>query len=206
MAQALLVGLGNPGQPFEQSRHNVGFMALDAIIGHYGCSSLCLKKRFHSLWSEGVLDGVSCVLMKPQTYMNRSGMAVLSVMKYFSFSMDNVFVFHDDMDLGFLRVKVKRGGSDGGHRGIRSIDTHSHGLSKEGELGGRGRVGGAYWRVRIGVGRPVADARHHVLGSFSGEERARLYALLALMAEHCPLMLRGDTSHFMEHMREGAET
>ena len=110
----LLVGLGNPGEAYEHHRHNVGFMALQRIRDHYDFATERASKRFHGLWSKGTIDGVTCTLLLPQTYMNRSGQAVSAVMHYYAYEPQDVLVFHDDIDLPCATIKVKWGGGDGG--------------------------------------------------------------------------------------------
>ncbi|MBC6444252.1 MAG: aminoacyl-tRNA hydrolase [Alphaproteobacteria bacterium GM202ARS2] len=181
----LLVGLGNPGETYEHHRHNVGFMALHRIGERYDFAPARARQRFQSLWSKGAIDGVTCLLLWPQTYMNRSGQAVAAVMRYYAIETKDVLVFHDDIDLPCASIKVKWGGSDGGHRGLRDIDSHLRTLG-----------GNAYGRVRLGVGRAQAssdkhlEVRAYVLSAFSKEQKNAMDTLLQAVAEHIPVLVQ----------------
>src|SRR5215470_8070909 len=133
----LFVGLGNPGTEHARQRHNVGFMAVERIAERYGLGAW--KKRFHGLVCEGPIGGSRVVLLKPQTYMNDSGRSVGEAQRYLKVAEGDIYVFHDELDLAPAKVKVKTGGGNAGHNGLRSISSH---------------VGNDYRRVRIGVGHP----------------------------------------------------
>ena len=156
----LVVGLGNPGDTYLKTRHNAGFMVLDKVADSF---SVLLEKRgsFPNLQiGRGFIEGVECILMKPMTFMNKSGPPVKKVAEFFSIPCKDVLVVHDDIDLAFGRLKIKEKGGDGGHKGLRSL------IDAFGE--------GDFMRLRIGVGRPESgiDAADHVLGRFSpGEEK-----------------------------------
>ena len=163
----LFVGLGNPGKKHENDRHNAGFMALDALQKGYDFSAKRKSNRFHGFYAKGSIGDFACLLLWPQTYMNRSGLAVDSVMRYYSVSIDDILVFHDDIDLPFGALRVKWGGSDGGHLGLRDIDKVL-----------KARGGNGYGRVRLGIGRALADdcnkeegVNRHVLSAFSSPQR-----------------------------------
>lgn len=155
----LFVGLGNYGSEYKDTRHNVGFIIAEKFIKEFGFNSQ--GKKFHSeVWS-GTINCSKVVLIKPQTYMNRSGIAVSETAHFFKISPENVFVFHDDMDLDIGKVKFKVGGGDAGHNGIKSIDS---------------MIGKNYNRVRIGIGKPQykGDATNFVVGNFSEDERVAI--------------------------------
>ena len=153
----LFVGLGNPGRGYAVNRHNVGFMAIDRIASVHGMANW--RKRFHGQAVDGMINGQKIVLLKPATYMNESGKAVGAAVRLFKLDLADVVVFYDDIDLAPGKLRVKTGGGNAGHNGLRSI-THL--------------VGNDYVRVRIGVGHPghkdlVAD---YVLHNFTSSERA----------------------------------
>jgi PTH1 family peptidyl-tRNA hydrolase len=134
----LVVGLGNPGKTYQLTRHNVGFMVVDQLaeIHHIRVT----RARFHGLWGRGVIAQHQVVLIKPQTFMNRSGQAVAALMDYFKLSAQELLVIHDDLDVDFGRTKLVRGGGSGGHRGVQSIH--------------EALVETRYVRLKVGIGRP----------------------------------------------------
>jgi PTH1 family peptidyl-tRNA hydrolase len=152
----LVVGLGNPGNTYKNTRHNVGFMVLDQIAKDF--SIALVKQKFDTVFGRGSVDGVEVVLAKPMAFMNRSGPQVQRFARYYRILSEDMLVVHDDIDLAFGRIKIKEKGGDGGHKGVRSI------------IGAFG--GGGFTRLRIGVGRPEAtiSAADHVLGKFSLKE------------------------------------
>ncbi|MBP3397939.1 MAG: aminoacyl-tRNA hydrolase [Alphaproteobacteria bacterium] len=131
----LVVGLGNPGAEYSMTRHNVGFMAVDAMAGN----DAVWKSEKNALTARVEIDGKKVILVKPQTFMNNSGVAVLQLMTFYKIPLENVIVIHDDMDITVGGCREKIGGGSAGHNGIRSIDAH---------------VGRDYRRIRIGVGHP----------------------------------------------------
>ncbi|MCI1831409.1 MAG: aminoacyl-tRNA hydrolase [Bifidobacterium sp.] len=179
----LIAGLGNPGGQYEGTRHNMGFMAADVLSQRWGVGFGDHKGL--ARLGKGVmrLEGVSVkfFLAKPLTYMNDSGDAVSSICTYYAIAPEHVVVLHDDMDLEFGRIKVKAGGSAGGHNGIRSIDK---------SLGTN-----AYARVRIGVGHAHRGPHAHentvdwVLGGFASQQRAQLPDVLADAADACETVI-----------------
>ncbi len=152
----LVLGLGNPGDAYKNTRHNVGFTVVDALAEEFSVS--CEKKKFDALFGRGVIEGAEVILAKPMSYMNRSGLPAGGIMSYFGISGKDMVVIHDDIDLAFGKIKIKEKGGHGGHKGIKSLtDT----------LGG-----GEFSRLRIGTGRPEAgrDVADYVLGRFSPDE------------------------------------
>lgn len=178
----LFAGLGNPGGEYEGHRHNIGFMAADAIAAAHGFPAW--RSKYQAQMAEGTLGGVKVILLKPQTYMNNSGQSVAAAAKFYKIPVARVVVFHDELDLAAGKIKVKQGGGNAGHNGLRSI---------EGHLGTPD-----YWRVRLGIGHPGDKDKVHnyVLGDFAKADRRWLEALLAAVAEHAPLLV-GDASGFM---------
>ena len=152
----LIVGLGNIGEKYQLTRHNIGFMVIDEITKNLSTSNI-QKSNFHSTLEKSSYD----LFSKPTTYMNNSGMAVQAIKEYYKLEMEDIIVIHDDIDLPFGTVKFKIGGGHGGHNGLRSIDAH---------------IGKEYIRVRIGVGKPQdkADVANYVLNNFSKEELNKL--------------------------------
>ncbi|PAP95357.1 aminoacyl-tRNA hydrolase [Mesorhizobium wenxiniae] len=178
----LFAGLGNPGAKYANNRHNVGFMAADAIARRHSFSPW--SKKFQGLIAEGALAGEKIILIKPQTFMNNSGQSIGEALRFYKLTPSALTVFYDEIDLADGKVRVKTGGGAGGHNGIRSIDGH---------------VGNAYRRVRIGVGHPGVKefVQHHVLGDFAKADREWVEPLLDAIGDHADLIVRGDEAGFM---------
>jgi PTH1 family peptidyl-tRNA hydrolase len=182
----LIVGLGNPGETYQNHRHNVGFMAADAIAEAHGFSPSRVK--FRGQVREGVLKGkagaVKALILKPSTYMNESGTAVQEAIAFHKIPIEQVWVLYDELDLAAGKVRVKQGGGNAGHNGCRSISTHA---------------GNDYWRVRIGIGHPGEKERvtGHVLGNFTKADRAWLDPLLDAIAQAATCLADGDGAGFM---------
>ena len=153
----LFAGLGNPGATYATNRHNVGFMAVDHIASRYGFSPW--KKKGLSLISEGRVESGKIILVKPQSFMNESGLPIADIARFYKIDTNNVFVFHDELDLTAGKVRVKLGGGHGGHNGLRDI------LNKTGKNN--------YIRIRIGIGHPglKEDVTNWVLTKFSPDEK-----------------------------------
>ena len=180
-------GLGNPGGKYALHRHNVGFMAADAIAEVHGFAPW--QKKFRSLISEGRIGGERVLLLKPQTYMNESGGAVAEALRFYKLGLDALTVFHDELDLAPMKVKVKLGGGTAGHNGLRSIDAH---------------LGPEFRRVRIGIGHPGPGLKHlvtpHVLGNYSKAEIEPLSDLLAAIADEAHWLADGEDARFMSEV------
>ena len=152
----LIVGLGNPGLSYVYTRHNVGFMLVDYIAYELGLSEF--QEDFSSLYAEKRFEGNAKVLLqKPQAYMNNSGRAVSQIVSYYKIEPQNIFVIHDDLDMRPLQIRVKFGGSSGGHNGLRDIEKV---------------IGREYWHIKIGIGRPLdkAEVANYVLSPFYKDE------------------------------------
>jgi PTH1 family peptidyl-tRNA hydrolase len=173
---ALVVGLGNPGPEYAETRHNVGFRVVDLLATRAGGGRFS-KHRSNADVLEGRLAGRRVVLAKPRTYMNVSGGPVANLAKYFSVPVEDIVVVHDELDLGFGVVRLKRGGGEGGHNGLRSI-TSSIGTRE-------------YLRVRFGIGRPPGrqDPADYVLKRFSGAETKELEFAVDLAADAAEALL-----------------
>lgn len=178
----LLVGLGNPGPKYERNRHNIGFMAADAIARRHGFGPF--RARFRSLCAEGTLGGEKVLLMKPTTFMNESGRAVGEAVRFFKLGPADVVVVHDELDLVPAKVRVKTGGGVAGHNGLRSIKAH---------------IGPDFVRVRVGIGHPGDKARVHgyVLSDFAKAEWPAMERTVDAIAECAPLLARNDANAFM---------
>ncbi|MFT8675654.1 MAG: aminoacyl-tRNA hydrolase [Acetobacter sp.] len=180
----LWVGLGNPESSMRRNRHNVGFMAVEAIAARYGFSPW--RSRFRGEVAEGRVGGQRVLALLPQTYMNRSGESVQEAAAFYKIAPEAITLFHDELDLVPGRLRVKRGGGAAGHNGLRSTD----------------RMLGTpdYWRVRIGIGHPGAKERVHgwVLGNFTQTDQQEwLDPLLDRMADAAPLLAQGHADQFM---------
>ncbi len=179
----LWVGLGNPGPKHAAQRHNIGFMALDRLHDRQRLSAW--RTRFQALACEAELGGARLLLLKPQSYMNRSGHGVAEAVRFYKLSEAALVVFHDELDLAFGKLRVKTGGGVAGHNGLRSIDAC---------LGTRD-----FRRVRLGIGHPGDKDRvvSHVLGDFARSERPFLDTWLDAIAEAAPALASGDEAGFM---------
>ncbi len=178
----LLVGLGNPGAEYRHHRHNIGFLALDRIGERHGFAGF-RSSKFQAEVAEGSLGPDRVLALKPATYMNLSGTAVGAAMRFYKIPLERLVVVHDEVDLPGGRLRTKRGGGAGGHNGLRSIDQH---------------CGVDYRRLRLGIGHPGDKDRMvgHVLGNFSGDDRAWLDPVLDAVAEYAPLLLAADEALF----------
>jgi peptidyl-tRNA hydrolase, PTH1 family len=180
----LITGLGNPGDSYARHRHNVGFMAVDALAGRHRFAPW--RPRYRGLVCEGALSGRKVLLLKPMTYMNDSGDAVGQAARYLKLPLEAVVVIHDELDLTPGKLRMKTGGSDAGHNGLRSITAS---------------LGPDYRRVRIGIGHPGAPAvLSYVLHDFSRADKEWLAPLLDAVAEAAPFLARDDDSGFMNRV------
>ncbi|MES2755347.1 MAG: aminoacyl-tRNA hydrolase [Pseudomonadota bacterium] len=175
-------GLGNPGPSYALHRHNVGFMAADAIAALHDFAPV--KKQFQSWTQEGRLGPDKVLLMKPATFMNDSGRAVRAALDFYKLGVEALTVFHDELDLTPMKLKVKQGGGTAGHNGLRSIDQH---------------LGPDFRRVRLGIGHPGHKDRvtGHVLGNYHKTELDALSDLLGAVAAEAPALAAGDDLRFM---------
>jgi peptidyl-tRNA hydrolase, PTH1 family len=180
-------GLGNPGAQYALQRHNVGFMAADVIADAHDFGPW--TKKFRGLVAEGRIGGDKVLLLKPQTFMNASGDCVSQALRFYKLDLDSLTVFHDELDLAPMKVKVKFGGGTAGHNGLRSIDAH---------------LGPDFRRVRIGIGHPGPGQKEkvtpHVLGNYAKSEMEPLADLLAAIADEASWLADGDDARFMSEV------
>ena len=178
----LVVGLGNPGSGHARNRHNIGFMAIDAIARRHGFARF--RARFHGQAAEGAIAGCKVIALKPLTFMNDSGRSVAAAAAFYRLPPAHVVVLHDEIDLASGRLRVKTGGGHAGHNGLRSIHAH---------------LGAGFRRVRLGVGHPGDKDRvaGHVLKNFAKADQAWLETILEAIAENFGLVVEGDDAAFM---------
>jgi peptidyl-tRNA hydrolase, PTH1 family len=186
----LFVGLGNPGTRHAGNRHNVGFMAVQAIARRHDLSPW--RRRFQGVAVEGPLAGERVLLLLPGTYMNESGRAVQEAARFYKIEPGHIVVFHDEVDLPPAKVRVKIGGGVAGHNGLRSITAH---------------VGNDYKRVRIGIGKPEVKelVPNHVLGDFAKDDWPWVEALCDVMADNAGLLVEGRDSSFQNRVHLAME-
>ncbi len=186
----LLVGLGNPGAKYAKNRHNVGFLAIDAIASRHHFAPW--RKRFQGETAEGQLAGEKCLLLKPTTYMNESGRSVGEAARFYKLDLDDIIVFHDELDLAPGKIRVKVGGGNAGHNGLRSISSH---------------LGNDYTRVRIGIGHPGRkDIVHrYVLSDFAKADAAWLEPLIDGIADAASHLGSDDAANFMNDVARATQ-
>ncbi len=161
----LIVGLGNPGPTYQNNRHNIGYLTIDKILKQISANNISNKKFLGELYKYRNL-----LLLKPTTYMNLSGKSVLAVKSFYKIDLDNILVIHDDIDLPFGAIRLKRGGGHGGHNGLKSIDS---------------LIGKEYYRLRVGVGKPPIKEQvpSYVLSDFNKDEMEVLDKLISYTSE-----------------------
>ena len=170
----LFVGLGNPTPNSQDNRHNIGFKVIDAINQKFNLSKQ--KPKFKGLLTTGNIESKKVYAIKPLTFMNNSGICIRELIEYFKMEAQDVFVFHDDLDIDFGKIKAKFGGSSAGHNGIESIDKF---------------IGKDYSRVRIGIGKPEnkMSVSDFVLDNFNNEEKVELETITNNIVESFPILL-----------------
>ncbi len=184
----LIVGLGNPGKEYLFSRHNLGFMVVDRLADDLDIR--VARSQFDSLTGDGTISGNRIILAKPQTYMNLSGNAVAVLLRYFKLEIEDLIVIHDELDLPFDIVRIKKGGGDGGNKGVRSIMN---------QLGSPDFV-----RVRIGIGKPPRKemTEGHVLGRFFPEEMEKLPDILVRAADAVEAIIKSGLAAAMNQFNQ----
>ena len=183
----LVVGLGNPGAKYSNTRHNIGFIAADILSGRYNFI-WSTKSKFNAEIAGGDLEFGKLILCKPNTFMNLSGTSVAPLASFYKLKPENIIVIHDDVDVPLGRVKYKVGGGTGGHNGLKSIDSN---------------IGINYHRIRIGVGRPEDpryDISDFVLGKFSKEEEEITMVTIHKILDILPLLYEGKTEEFKKEI------
>ena len=186
----LFAGLGNPGTQYAGNRHNIGFMAIDAIARRWNFPSW--RARFAGAVSEGQIGGVKTLLLKPKTYMNESGRAVAEAARFYKIGLPDIVVFHDELDLAPAKLRVKTGGGNAGHNGLRSISP---------------AIGNDYVRVRLGIGHPGhKDIVHSfVLSDFAKAERDWVACMTDAIADNADLLAKGDVPSFQNRVHTALE-
>ncbi|MDH5187709.1 MAG: aminoacyl-tRNA hydrolase [Rhodospirillaceae bacterium] len=181
----LVVGLGNPGEKYAHNRHNIGFMAADEIVRRHNFSPW--RAKFQGELSEGSIGDEKILILKPQTFMNESGISVVQVTKFYKIPTADIIVLHDELDLVPGKVRVKRGGGHAGHNGLRSINS---------------AIGDDYARVRLGIGHPGDKDRvtGHVLNDFAKADAKWLEPLLAEVADNIDLIFLQKDADFMTNV------
>ncbi len=184
----LIVGLGNPGEKYAGNRHNIGFMAVDEIARGYSFGPW--KKRFQGYTAEGQIGLEKCILLKPSTYMNESGRAVGEAMRFYKLPLGDVIVIHDEIDLKPGVIRVKKGGGNAGHNGLKSVSAHA---------------GNEYLRVRLGIDHPGDKAlvANYVLQDFAKSDREWLPALLEGVARGMAKLVEGSDAAFLAEAARG---
>lgn len=187
----LIVGLGNPGREHALQRHNIGFMAADALAERWRADNW--KTKFSGEFTSATIQKHNVFLQKPHTFMNLSGEAVAQAMRFYKIPADKVIVLHDELDIPFGQARIKQGGGNGGHNGLRSMDA----------LCGSSN----YWRIRLGIGHPGEKylVTPHVLGNFTGEEREEVDKMLALLAENFGMILNGKPNDLIKKLTPPAD-
>ena len=170
----LLVGLGNPTPDSHDNRHNIGFKIIDAINQKFGLSKQ--KPKFKGLLTTGNISNKKIYAIKPLTFMNNSGICIRELIEYFKIDSEDVIVFHDDLDVDFMKIRTKFGGSNAGHNGVESIDKF---------------IGKEYSRVRVGIGKPQKkiEVSDFVLTNFSEEEKIDLEKVIKSIIEAMPILI-----------------
>ncbi len=180
----VIVGLGNPGKKYENTRHNAGFVAIDALAEKYGISFS--EKKHKAICGTGVIEGVKVLLVKPQTFMNLSGESVRSVLDFYKLDPEeDMLVMFDDISLAPGNIRIRKKGSAGGHNGIKSIIAHAGTQN--------------FMRIKIGVGEKPSgwDLADYVLGHFSDEDNAKINDVLPDVMSAAVLMAQGDVDRAM---------
>ena len=186
----LLVGLGNPGKAYAGNRHNIGFMALDAIAR--ACNAAPFRKKFQGETGEARIGSERAILLKPETYMNESGRSVAEAARFHKIELADIVVLHDELDLAPGKLRVKLGGGHAGHNGLRSITAH---------------MGADFKRVRLGIGPPGDKYRvpDYVLSDFAKAERPWVETLCDAVAQNIDLIAKGDDSLFQTRVHLAME-
>ena len=182
----LFVGLGNPGDEYAGHRHNIGFMAAEAIAEQYDFSPF--KAKFKGRIAEGRIAGEKVALLLPKTYMNNSGESVGPAAKFYKIPEERIVTFYDELDLPPGKIRVKKGGGSGGHNGIKSMEAHLPSTD--------------FWRVRMGIGHPGDKDKvsGYVLSNFAKTDKKWLEPLIESMAKHCGLLVSGKDNEFMSRV------
>ncbi len=186
----LFAGLGNPGNRYANNRHNVGFMAIEAIARAWNFPAF--KTKFQGLASEGTIGAQRIMLLMPQTFMNESGRSVGDALRFHKLDLNDVYVFHDELDLAEMKLRIKTGGGNAGHNGLRSITSH---------------CGNEYKRVRIGIGHPgdKDKVHNHVLSDFAKSDQAWVETMIDAIARNVDQLAARNGAEFQNKVHRAME-
>ena len=177
----LIVGLGNPGKQYEQTRHNIGFDVIDYMANKYNID--VNREKFKGICGEGFIENKKVILLKPLTYMNLSGESIRELANFYKLEDDEIIVVYDDISLDIGRLRIREKGSAGGHNGIKSIIQN---------LGGD-----KFPRVKVGVGQPKDNLVNHVLGKFSKEDREHIEKVIPVVSDAIVEIVKNDAKESM---------
>lgn len=177
----LIVGLGNPGKQYEQTRHNIGFDVIDYMANKYNID--VNREKFKGICGEGFIENKKVILLKPLTYMNLSGESIRELANFYKLEDDEIIVVYDDISLDIGRLRIREKGSAGGHNGIKSIIQN---------LGGD-----KFPRVKVGVGQPKDNLVNHVLGKFSKEDREYIEKVIPVVSDAIVEIVKNDAKESM---------
>ena len=177
----LIVGLGNPGKQYEQTRHNIGFDVIDYMANKYNID--VNREKFKVICGEGFIENKKVILLKPLTYMNLSGESIRELANFYKLEDDEIIVVYDDISLDIGRLRIREKGSAGGHNGIKSIIQN---------LGGD-----KFPRVKVGVGQPKDNLVNHVLGKFSKEDREHIEKVIPVVSDAIVEIVKNDAKESM---------
>lgn len=183
-----IIGLGNPGDKYHNTRHNIGFSVIDKLANDHN-ASLKYSEKHHCEYASFTFNNEKVFLLKPMTFMNRSGIPVSSFCSFYKIELSNIFVIHDDLDLQKCRVKIKNGGGSGGHNGLKSLDQH---------------IGNSYNRIRIGIGRPLykEQVTSWVLHKFPQEDIEKFDILIDNFLLHFKELTTYKIDNFVRHLNQ----
>ena len=183
----LFIGLGNPDAKYAKNRHNIGFMVMDALAEAYSFDPF--KSKYHGLLGEGRIGSEKVLLLKPQTFMNKSGISVSEAVNFYKLDGSQIVVFYDELDLPPGKLRMRRGGGFAGHNGLKSINAH---------------MGADFRRARLGIGHPgdKAKVNGHVLGDFAKADAEWLADFLKALCDHAPLLTAGDDATYQTRVVE----
>jgi len=186
----LFVGLGNPEPKYAKNRHNIGFMAVDALASAYGFGDF--REKYHGLLAEGQIGQEKVLLLKPQTFMNKSGVSVSEAANFFKLDGSQIVVFYDELDLPPGKLRMRHGGGFAGHNGLKSINAH---------------MGADFRRARLGIGHPgdKAKVNKHVLGDFAKADSDWLANFLSALCNHAPLLAAGNDATYQTRVVEAMQ-
>ena len=186
----LFIGLGNPDAKHAKNRHNIGFMVIDELAEAYSFDPF--KSKYHGLLAEGRIGNEKTLLLKPQTFMNKSGVSVSEAANFFKLDGSQIVVFYDELDLPPGKLRMRRGGGFAGHNGLKSINAH---------------MGADFRRARLGIGHPGEKAKvnSHVLGDFAKSDAAWLDAFLGALCTHAPLLAKGEDATYQTRVVEAMQ-